>query len=1136
MNNIITTMRNEFWSDLERSIRAEKEQNRANGFDQFMLIPCFNLLASRNRTQANEDLLKRFDFKNVKKDPNLAARCIDVIETDLKIRYLPNISPMLFAEIYVMQIVHSQNDDDLSEKVLEFLFSKKEFMTVETWVKLWTTPDLKYIDVICNLYKCHFEKWSQFVERLQTTGALKNERVRERLLDVFREKNFQDSVVQSNENFINFISFMLSKKDIIWQNWEHMLQILEHYIDKTDMIYNSSTLTAIFDVLWKHCSEIVKRMANAASERLLNRLTTEESSLALWLQLFKYELNEEKKESLKDSLSKSLYDWIDNKMVREDMDSTQQLVLLLLYPEFWSLLKEYKDLFLAKIKKQRKVILLSSKRWSEKTLKSMKELLEKEFIDMELLDEIFEVIVDVPVQVDSNVNNNAIEEKKENKDEKRKDDKQEMSKKEESKLRSLISHLDYCFLCMPWLPLIQYGATKVKKLEQLQDFMKITLNKLFAMVDDKSIAFYVCEFLEHDNNKNNIKVICTSLPGWGNSNIVQDKVNALSTILTEFKEFIHLKQLYTMVSTQFMDSEDISEQLQKFSHFFDNRDLESFPKASHTYQNEQNMFRKLKSKMQHLEQMNSGNAFKNIWIQYRKEMKEREKLTFEVSMDELYKNVNKKWRELEQVVRDKSLSREELRWLEGCDLHFELRLLFPNQTQQYIESMAKSINEYREKITQLEKMIEPWTELKKATDIVKKYHTSNKKIENDKSWNNFVTSLEDGRKALKNEKISIQVLSQHYDTCINYFGKETLECAELFYLIIKNEEKVIKELATSENFANKEHFANTMETLDNCKEGQFEELVNALRTVNGKIHEHIWDANIQKTSQVAKEILSIYKNNEHFTTKFKQCCDVDLNRISFLVEKAGRLQAVQSFNLLIKAIKDGQWHFVGCDQVLQVNSIVIDNSTEKEQREEWLVLHIDKEKLNCDQVEQAIDHVLLGFSKEKKLKEITKLIEKFGVCKDIQTLRVAFWRKGGRQVIEKLQLEVKEPLSEFKKLQSEWQKKLKEWRDECVKLRTEYPILNYFTFNEIHRLCEKLNDIVSCRQKHREILCSKFILPFLQRIDPSLSNVLPFVEKWRFEVVEKNKALTQFGTVFSDIWVNSKKHCDTQLHTSPMWT
>ncbi|ETO12351.1 hypothetical protein RFI_25025 [Reticulomyxa filosa] len=619
----IEIIKREFLRDVKRNLCGVKVE----GFHQFMLIPSFNLLADKNTVQINDTLLRHFDFKNIKKVSQMASRCMDIVETDVKIRRILNISPILFAEVHLMQILHSQNDSILSKEILELLLSNKEFMTAEIWVRLWTTQDSKCADVICKLYQCHFEKWSQLVDRLQNIGALKIEQVCKKLLRIFNEKNFQDIVLQSNQDFISFVSFVLKYDTVVWQNWESVLQTLNFYIENTNMIYHIDTLMAIFNVLWRRCPfdfNPIETQVITASQRLLRRLVIEEKSLALWLQLFTYQIQEEKKHTLKSFLSQSLCEWINNKMVGKNIDSPQQLVNLMSYLEFWCLPGEYQITFLTEIEKQKEALFLSSKKWNEKSLEVLKKCLEKTFIDWKLLNRILEVIVDIPVQMNLNV----IDEIEENKE--------EMCKKE-NKSKLLIYHLEYCFLCVPWLPLIQCQSNKVRRLKQLQDLMKITFNVLFEMVENESIAFCVCEFLGYcDDNNHNIQAICRSFPEW------KDKVDTLLNVLKKFQNFVLLKQLYTVVSANYMTIADLSERLQEFSQFCSNWDLESFLEASRNYHNEQNTFQKLQEAMKYLVDMKDSCIFKKLWIQYRREMNEQTKLTFETSMDKIYNHVCKK--------------------------------------------------------------------------------------------------------------------------------------------------------------------------------------------------------------------------------------------------------------------------------------------------------------------------------------------------------------------------------------------------------------------------------------------------------------------------------------------------------------
>ncbi|ETO33573.1 hypothetical protein RFI_03529 [Reticulomyxa filosa] len=151
-------------------------------------------------------------------------------------------------------------------------------------------------------------------------------------------------------------------------------------------------------------------------------------------------------------------------------------------------------------------------------------------------------------------------------------------------------------------------------------------------------------------------------------------------------------------------------------------------------------------------------------------------------------------------------------------------------------------------------------------------------MKDDINWNFSIQSLENIFKKLGKQKPLIQLLSQYYDECVSCFGNVILKCD----LIVKYEEKLIKQLATNEHFTNKEYFVNTMETLNNCKEIRFQQLVSALRASQRKY------PRVYLGCQFKRGKLTIYKRDNDFTVKFKKCCDKDLDHISFLVEENGK--------------------------------------------------------------------------------------------------------------------------------------------------------------------------------------------------------------------------------------------------------
>ncbi|ETO08341.1 hypothetical protein RFI_29047 [Reticulomyxa filosa] len=126
-------------------------------------------------------------------------------------------------------------------------------------------------------------------------------------------------------------------------------------------------------------------------------------------------------------------------------------------------------------------------------------------------------------------------------------------------------------------------------------------------------------------------------------------------LLKKFKDFVRLKQLYTVVSTNYMTVDDLSERLQEFTR--------------QNYYNEQNTFQKLQELMKYLADMKDSCTLKGLWVHHRKEINEQTKLTFE--------------------MKSKSLSMEDLKWFEISDLHFGNGILIFKLDRQKREIIVK---------------------------------------------------------------------------------------------------------------------------------------------------------------------------------------------------------------------------------------------------------------------------------------------------------------------------------------------------------------------------------------------------------------------------------------------------------------
>ncbi|ETO30352.1 hypothetical protein RFI_06770 [Reticulomyxa filosa] len=156
-------------------------------------------------------------------------------------------------------------------------------------------------------------------------------------------------------------------------------------------------------------------------------------------------------------------------------------------------------------------------------------------------------------------------------------------------------------------------------------FVEMTLEALFVMIEDESIAFCVCEFLDRGDSEYNIETISKSLFLIVLLFLHLGRVSALWTMLKNCRNFMQLKPLSKMLLTNYMARNDFYERLNKFDNFYNNWDLEINKRCI-----------KNGNDKEYLVNMKDGCAFKRLWDMSRAEMKNQGKLTFETSMDILF--------------------------------------------------------------------------------------------------------------------------------------------------------------------------------------------------------------------------------------------------------------------------------------------------------------------------------------------------------------------------------------------------------------------------------------------------------------------------------------------------------------------
>ncbi|ETN99364.1 hypothetical protein RFI_38117, partial [Reticulomyxa filosa] len=307
-------------------------------------------------------------------------------------------------------------------------------------------------------------------------------------------------------------------------------------------------------------------------------------------------------------------------------------------------------------------------------------------------------------------------------------------------------------------------------------------------------------------------------------------------------------------------------------------------------------------------------------------------------MEQYVTQAKEKWKALAISVHKKSLVLDQLTWFMETDLAIETSLLFADVDKFEIDTakrdeIVSNLQYTIVKVSKLRELIVPWKKMIETIDIVKALHKHSKNIALNRNWNKFIAAFNKicplflnecklpGSKLV--ELVSIEEAIQCFDICWECFQKKASNCIEFLDLCIKNQPK-IAELANNENLCDPEHFENTMETLDNCRDMKFQGL--------------IWDVHFQSMTDLANAILALPSSHDEFVAKFSTCCNEDLSRISFYVEEAGKLQNQQSFDLVHDAMERGYWTFATREQILGFHTHE-SNRTHKQLETEALLLH-----------------------------------------------------------------------------------------------------------------------------------------------------------------------------------------------------
>ncbi|ETO09019.1 hypothetical protein RFI_28368, partial [Reticulomyxa filosa] len=417
---------------------------------------------------------------------------------------------------------------------------------------------------------------------------------------------------------------------------------------------------------------------------------------------------------------------------------------------------------------------------------------------------------------------------------------------------------------------------------------------------------------------------------------------------------------------------------------------------------------------------------------------------------------------------------------------------------------------------QLNKLLELhniWQKFKQGTETIRKYHKKKDKIIDDKEWKILQEKLNMSKQLLEdNAEMPIEDAIRNYDCCVEYFGdiKKYVHLVEL----IKNNGQNIREIAQNEVFTNKEMFNFGLERLKKCKVEKFRQLVEPLHNINQILQEKIWNTNFKGIYVFAKTILEIVKENQMFD-QLKQCLKVDFYALIRIMTASDELVVIKKCNEFVQASKNGNWIF-DYDTTYSMYSRL------ESGKYEGLKLQFGSNKLTCEEIEHSIDLLKLGLSEEKE--DVETIISQFEICKDIYAIRMDYWEKGGISFRDKLMLAASDSTSIFESKKDNWVKILNQWNKACIELRHEYPCLAYFTMNEIQHLVKDLDYIVAHEIQYWDILASKYIVPFLQRLDYQLQDASQVLREWKNQNSEGMRSLQELGRIFSKVWMKSKNN------------
>ncbi|ETO18534.1 hypothetical protein RFI_18732, partial [Reticulomyxa filosa] len=1066
-----------------------KNKSRCTPFEKFMIIPCFNFLTLTKQGSGHKELpscwsIQNIDFGSEEKHSIDEATLAKVLILDLHLRKNNEFSPAIRIEKHLINLLYFNNQ--FIDFIVELLLDNTKFdKTTKTnlWEYLWSFE--KCWSIFWSLYELHFNKWDTFIGKIQE--CVENfTNISKKLFKGFTSNDFISRVMESPSNVHQFFLFVKRQSSMYVFHCSKQKKSLCVYLSFFFTIklfcdnneMEGQGLIVMLELLRTRIADNEDTNEKITlTNNILRLLLRDKENRLLWITLLANSHSISTPDVFSKSLQESFKKWLNDKNEEEEEEEEEGFFERV---SFHSKVLELvsSDTFAnAKLYHQYLIESVNDK-YNELWLNNKKWTSEE--INM-----CAKVNWELWPQVIKNIDNIPKIE--------------DLDKKDvESVSEKLCSSLDYCFGCRLWF---EYKSPMQTK---LSTFFGKVLTKLGTSY--KLLSIHIHKYLIQ--HRKVIEDIFSHCP-----KDLKSSLQTLDKITNDYTQFSELIDLFKEIQ-DYLFEHDLSDRLKELKQQSDDWEAQGFIRVKESYKDELQLLKLYEQKMKEISERKESSMFQKMWEHFNSQYKSSQHQTSFSIFDKVFDDTKSMWKNFKQNLQNQTLKYQDLVWVFGGNpndtdgiiknLTGDMQYLFKEYNSEQRQAIVNDVEIKMKKEINLKEQLQSWIELKNVTEQMKECHPRKDSIQEDKKWQKYVKALARMEQVTRTkEDISITETSQCYDACIECVDKSSKLCVEigLFDTLIKCKDQ-IKILAENENFNNNAHFKNTLNILTKSKLQRDQDLVAPLRHVNNTMKEKLWTYTLEDMTNLAKSILALHSDGQDFVINIKKCSDTDLNTISNLVNEADNTRTAKSLKQLKDAIRYGKWQFASCKEVLE----------------------------------------------GKKEKELTLNINNV-TC----SYQIKFWKKGGRIDIEKdekggtqnskgsLELSVSLQMNEFEDSKKIWKQRLIEWNKQCFELREQFPALNYFCFNQVHFLFQKINQLNMPNCPDRFIQASKYVKPFLQKINCQVTDkdVNDILQKWKdskdftWNDAENNDnsnsfkkcrdSIAKFGHILNPLW-NLSRH------------